>query len=296
MSQRAGWYDDPENSDNLRYFDGVVWTTHTTTKAPVVQAPPNVPTVPVPQADAASAWGHRDAYPPQQYGQPPQQYEQAPQQYGQAPQQYGNPQDGRQPAYSSAPAYGAALGLKTTPDGQPLASYGQRVGAWILDALILMVVVGLLASYWIGKLVSWYVTFLDGVMNDAAAGGTPAFDQTTISSEIAGYILPISLISFVVTVVYQVAFLTLKGATPGKMAVGISVRMRLRPGRLTLLEALRRQGVYLVTSALSFVPVVGFFSFFVKLLDVLWPLWDENRQALHDKIAGTNVVVRPRKR
>ena len=30
MSQRAGWYDDPENSENLRYFDGVLWTSHTT--------------------------------------------------------------------------------------------------------------------------------------------------------------------------------------------------------------------------------------------------------------------------
>jgi uncharacterized RDD family membrane protein YckC len=296
MSQRAGWYDDPENSDNLRYFDGVVWTTHTTTKAPVVPTAPRVPTVPtVPTVQVSTpgaGWGQQQ---PQQYGQQPQQYGKQPQQYGQQPQQYGQQQDG-QPAYSSAPVYGAALGLKTTPDGQPLASYGQRVGAWVLDALILLVVVGLLASYWIGQLVRWYVTFLDGVMNDAAAGGTPTFDQASITAEITGYVLPISLITFVVTVLYQVVFLTLKGATPGKMAVGISVRLRSRPGTLTLLDAVKRQGVYVATSALYLVPLVGFISMFVKLLDVLWPLWDDNRQALHDKIAGTNVVVRPHKR
>jgi uncharacterized RDD family membrane protein YckC len=27
------------------------------------------------------------------------------------------------------------------------------------------------------------------------------------------------------------------------------------------------------------------------LLDNLWPLWDRKRQALHDKAAGTNVVM-----
>jgi uncharacterized RDD family membrane protein YckC len=34
----------------------------------------------------------------------------------------------------------------------------------------------------------------------------------------------------------------------------------------------------------------------VSILDLLWPLWDDKRQALHDKIAGTNVVVQPRRR
>jgi uncharacterized RDD family membrane protein YckC len=26
------------------------------------------------------------------------------------------------------------------------------------------------------------------------------------------------------------------------------------------------------------------------LLDYLWPLWDDKKQALHDKVAKTNVV------
>ena len=61
MSQRAGWYDDPENPDNLRYFDGVVWTSHTTPRASpsvaqstigLAQQPPSqqAPTQQVPQA------------------------------------------------------------------------------------------------------------------------------------------------------------------------------------------------------------------------------------------------------
>ena len=43
------------------------------------------------------------------------------------------------------------------------------------------------------------------------------------------------------------------------------------------------------------VPLAGQFVPFLSLLDGLWPLWDDKRQALHDKVAGTNVVVSPRK-
>ncbi|HEX2704951.1 MAG TPA: DUF2510 domain-containing protein, partial [Candidatus Lustribacter sp.] len=28
MSVPSGWYDDPENPENLRYWDGVLWTGH----------------------------------------------------------------------------------------------------------------------------------------------------------------------------------------------------------------------------------------------------------------------------
>jgi len=37
---------------------------------------------------------------------------------------------------------------------------------------------------------------------------------------------------------------------------------------------------------LSFVPVVG-------LVDLLWPLWDERRQTLHDKAVGSYVITNP---
>jgi uncharacterized RDD family membrane protein YckC len=29
------------------------------------------------------------------------------------------------------------------------------------------------------------------------------------------------------------------------------------------------------------------------LLNDLWPLWDDKKQALHDKVAATNVVIGP---
>lgn len=43
----------------------------------------------------------------------------------------------------------------------------------------------------------------------------------------------------------------------------------------------------LVQVGLSFVP---FLSIFLVLADALWPLWDEKKQTLHDKAAGTFVI------
>ena len=32
MSQQPGWYDDPQDDQNLRYWDGVQWSHHTSPK------------------------------------------------------------------------------------------------------------------------------------------------------------------------------------------------------------------------------------------------------------------------
>ena len=194
------------------------------------------------------------------------------------------------------PAYSTALGVKTTPDGVPLASYGQRVGAWFIDFVIQLAITTVAGWYWLSQFVTWYTSWFTQIMNEAEAGGSPTFDQAQLSDQITGYVLPISLISFAVTIIYQVAFLTWRGATPGKMAVGISVRLRDTPGNPTFLVALKRQTIYVGTSLLSLVPGIGASAVIIKILNLLWPLWDDKRQALHDKIAKTNVVVKRRGR
>ena len=52
---------------------------------------------------------------------------------------------------------------------------------------------------------------------------------------------------------------------------------------LTMGEAVLR---LLAHVALSFVPLLG-------VVDLLWPLWDERRQTLHDKAVGSYVVTYP---
>jgi uncharacterized RDD family membrane protein YckC len=44
------------------------------------------------------------------------------------------------------------------------------------------------------------------------------------------------------------------------------------------------------------VPLIGTLFGLLGLLNYLWPLWDQKRQALHDKVASTNVVVGPQHR
>ena len=41
---RAGWFDDPDNSEQLRYFDGILWTSHTTPRRTVWKDPAAEPT------------------------------------------------------------------------------------------------------------------------------------------------------------------------------------------------------------------------------------------------------------
>lgn len=70
-----------------------------------------------------------------------------------------------------------------------------------------------------------------------------------------------------------------RGQTIGKRSVGIAVRRR---GSLERLGYRRAFGRAFVTLA--------FLVTYVWILDVLWPLWDERKQALHDKVAGSVVV------
>ncbi|HEX2052633.1 MAG TPA: RDD family protein [Actinomycetota bacterium] len=84
------------------------------------------------------------------------------------------------------------------------------------------------------------------------------------------------------TVYYVVCHATI-GKSPGKMALGLKV-VRADGDKLGWSQALKRAIPY---PAAYIVPGVGGL---IALLNGLWPLWDQNRQSLGDKIAGTLVV------
>ena len=73
------------------------------------------------------------------------------------------------------------------------------------------------------------------------------------------------------------------------------MRLRERPGPIPVgnivLRWLGQYGVGIV----GLVPLVGALSGLYTLLNYLWPLWDDKKQAIHDKIARTN-VIRPVRR
>ena len=95
------------------------------------------------------------------------------------------------------------------------------------------------------------------------------------------------------SLVYQTIFLTTRGATPGKMVVGTVVRRVGHPGQLTVVDALKRQVIAVVhLAAEPGAPAVDLRLRRCGLLDPAWLLWDPKRQALHDKVADTVVMLR----
>ncbi|MEV0283330.1 RDD family protein [Kribbella sp. NPDC050820] len=319
MSSPAGWYDDPEDQSQERYWDGSTWTDNRRPRQgpPPYQGQLGQPAAGKPQfgqpMQHGQVYGGAQPTPTQyaqpqpgqqgqpQYGQPRQpQYGQPGQpQYGQPGQpQYGQP---GQPQYGQ-PQYPQQHGqqyprqgfgypgqrVATTPDGQPLSGWWRRVFARIIDGIIVGII-GLPFTgyfYWQYFQVIW--DYMEDTM-DAAAAGTP---QSTFAlpSEVYQWMIPAVLIGIAVSFVYEYFFLTRSGATPGKKAVGIAVRLRDVPGPPPGSAVAKRFSVYTGLSLLSAIPVVGALFSFLSLINYLWPLWDDKKQALHDKVADTNVV------
>jgi uncharacterized RDD family membrane protein YckC len=194
------------------------------------------------------------------------------------------------PAPAVQPAY-ATTKSTTTPDGMPLAGWWHRVGAYLLDGLVLLVIGMALALPWVREVFDAYGDFFDEAFDDATSGRQTDTDMSDLQRDVAGPMAVIALIQLVVGFVYHVGFLMWLQATPGKLLTGLRVRLREAPGPMPLGTVLLRWfgqsgGVGLV----SLVPYVGSTAGLYGLLDHLWPLWDDNKQAIHDKVAKTNVV------
>ncbi|GAA2739024.1 hypothetical protein GCM10009867_33470 [Pedococcus aerophilus] len=346
----AGWFDDPENDQQLRYFDGVVWTKHTTPRStrqassapaqpgqqqyPGQGHPPQYPgqtqsassqgsqgstggqgqapsgdapqgRTPAQQGQQQGGWqAPNPQFPgtpqsgqwnapqgqPQQGQQPYPGHGQYPQHYGQQGQPYpGQPgqQHPGQQAPWNAPGYGGFVTGPTTPDGQPLATFWQRVGAYLIDGIIQFLLVLVFAGW---LLVRALGPVLDDFRRAIETNDPAAFETINTTGLDYGSLIAFALISAAIQFGYSVLFLSRTGATPGKAVLGISVRLRERPGVPSVGVAARRTSVQTALSLLSNIPVLGNIAGLAALLDLLWPAWDDKKQALHDKFAATNVV------
>ncbi len=190
------------------------------------------------------------------------------------------------PAYAGQPVYGAR---PTTPDGAPLAGWWHRVGAYLIDFVIVALVIALLALPFLRDFISAFADYID-VAVTAAEDGRATPSTAAFEEEVAGAALAIGAIGFVISFVYTVGFLTWKQATPGKLAVGLRVRLRESPELPISAVLLRWATQSGAPGLLGLVPLVGFLATIFSVLDVLWPLWDDKKQAIHDKVAKTNVV------
>lgn len=179
--------------------------------------------------------------------------------------------------------------VAATPDGQQLAGWWHRVGAFLLDQLVKTAVSVALGWSFVRQIGGVYADFFDATMT-AARNGTQPPNQLDLMGQVTGPLVGFLAVSLLVSFVYDVTFLKALQATPGKLAVGLRVRLRERPGPLPWRAVLLHWLVQNAATFLIFIPVVGALVGFFPLLDSLWPLWDDKRQALHDKAARTNVA------
>jgi uncharacterized RDD family membrane protein YckC len=263
--REPGWYRDPAPAnpaapDSVRYWDGRSWTAQTRVASKRERREW--------MAEAAAAG---------------RAYEQ---------QLFERAQAGDVEAQLQLQAAAAATSRWTTPDGAVLAGWWVRVAAHLLDGVAVMILGTLFAWRFLKQIAEVYSQFVDDVVR-AAQAGSPQPDATTLASATAGPILWVGITFLLVGFVYEVGFLKGYQATPGKMLLGLEVRLRERPGPLSWRAVLLRWGGKNGVGVLQFIPFVGglVYSIYI-LLDYLWPLWDPHRQAIHDKLPGTNVVRR----
>ena len=157
--------------------------------------------------------------------------------------------------------------------GQPLASWGSRVAAAIVDGLIIAVPAAIL----------FFVLV-------AGAIGVTGDDSDPSAWAIVGASILWFLVAAAIALLYAPTTMARQGRangqTFGKQLVGIRV-IRDSGERMSFGWAALREVVVkglAVGIASSILPLVPW------LLDILWPLWDDQNRALHDMPVQTHVV------
>lgn len=296
--QSPGWYDDPEHPQQLRYFDGVVWTRHTTPRSTRPSAP-GYAAGPSAQGAAPQAPGQQPSSPvsagPQQGGPTapvPPGWQQPAQQRQSAPQQQWPPQQhphGTPGGWSTPPAPTAYGAQARTPDGEALAGWWKRFAARLIDWIIVWFGSLPLTGYFIYRAGNELGPAFDSYLREIERGNAAA-TPPTVTPDVLKWVVAYSVILTLAAIAYEVFFTTRSGATPGKKALGLRIRLRERPGPLSVQTALTRTIIPMGGNLLSSIPLISTLVAMLQLGDGLLPLVHQNKQALHDLMAKTNVV------
>ena len=205
-----------------------------------------------------------------------------------------------------APPVPASPTGPTTPDGEPLAGWWWRVLAYVIDSVIVGVASSIVSIPGQIQMQRDLVPVMERFDREIAEDPdrTPDFgaffgDYMDVMQD---HVLWLVGPSFVLTLLYWVFFLRWKGATPGKLMLGMRVRLRDQAGTLSWSTIAARMavqfGVPWTLYVLAFVTasgtllVLSMLVLMLWLIDPLWATWDPQRQTLHDKLARTNVVKR----
>jgi uncharacterized RDD family membrane protein YckC len=181
------------------------------------------------------------------------------------------------PGYTTMPPPGA--GGPPAPAGAPgavagryvLSGWWRRVGAQLVDGLIIGIggvalALAIMAPFSIGFL---------------------ADDSVGVAAVLVGLLLAVVCVSIIALLYAPALMARTNGKTLGRMATGIRV-VRANGEPMTFGFAMLRE---VAVKALLFGTASSFTFGLASLLDVLWPLWDEENRALHDFIVNTRTVL-----
>ena len=187
-----------------------------------------------------------------QYGYPQQAPQGVPPQG--VPSQYGYPQQQAPAPYGAYPPPAGMPGMPGVPGMPPLAHWGQRVGAYLLDLLIIA-----------GPM--YALAFIDLANSD--------------NPDEPGVLGVVGMLYALVMAIYQLYLEGKTGQSLGKKAVGISLRREADGTTLGFGFAFVRKLAHFLDSISCY-------------LGWLWPLWDEKKQTFADKVCSTVVVRVPK--
>jgi uncharacterized RDD family membrane protein YckC len=175
---------------------------------------------------------------------------------------YGTPPPPAQPVWTGPPP-----ATPYTPGFQPGVTYAQwadRVVGYLIDSLIVGVVMAVLY----GVLGGILAIITSGIGSENLAGGMCCVMLA---------LFPIS--TLIVGIYNRVYLVSKRGSSIGQGVMKLKV-VDANGNLLTFGTAMIR---LLAQVGLSIVPLGS-------LLDLLWPLWDDKRQTLHDKAVGSFVL------
>lgn len=260
MDERpSGWYDDPDDPDQLRYFDGILWSDRRTPKhKPGLDRARNEfeetpDPEPAAQARPDPGWSARPGTPAA--GTPGRQAEPPP----------------------------------TTPEGQRLSGWWRRFAGWFIDWVLVSIIGTLCALPWMGTWLNAVNAWVDRVVEADRNGQSMPQMPQSVAQLPAAWALSI----VVVFAVYDIGLTSWRGRTLGKLITRTSVRRVDEAEPPSLNDAALRFLVKGLYAILSVVPAVGALGTFFMIVDGLWPLNNRLRQALHDKAGRTIVVIGP---
>ena len=164
------------------------------------------------------------------------------------------------------------------PGGAPLADFGQRLAAYLLDGLVVAAII-------IVPLIVGMVFFVAAVLDSVRktpTGGEPDFGSIIVLYVVFfAVFIPLQLL---VQYLYQVTYQVRKGQTVGKRVMKIKIVSAVDGSPMDTTAGNKR---FLVQVGCGLLGPLAY-------LDGLWQLWDQPyRQCLHDKWAQTVVVRVP---